>query len=195
VSGDRWAKKKQRFVVKFFWLKGWGSKKISQELRRTLGDDAYVLFQIKTKIWLQGFRSGDLSCSDLSRAGRPSLTLGPQVEVFLQKDPFASTRTIAKHFLTTASTVKEMLQRELEIREFSRRWVPHFLNDTQKVARVEAAKERSRILQESETNDFDGVATGNESWFQHTTASSKMFARSAADVIPRPQQAVGATKL
>jgi uncharacterized membrane protein len=36
------------------------------------------------------------------------------------------------------------------------------------------------------------MATGDESWFRHTTASSIMCARSAADVIPRMQQAVGA---
>jgi hypothetical protein len=69
------------------------------------------------------------------------------------------------------------------------------LSDAQKVARVEAAKEMVRILQESETNDFDGIATGDESWFQHTTASSKMFAPSAADIIARMRQAVGANKL
>jgi hypothetical protein len=68
------------------------------------------------------------------------------------------------------------------------------LSDAQKVVRVEAAKEMLRILQESETNDFDDIATGGESWFQHTTASSKMFARSATDVIPRARQAVGAKK-
>jgi hypothetical protein len=50
----------------------------------------------------------------------------------------------------------------------------------------------SRILDESDTNDFDGIAIGDEPWFQHTTASSKMFARSAPDVLPRMQQAVGA---
>jgi hypothetical protein len=49
-------------------------------------------------------------------------------------------------------------------------------------------------LQESETNDFDGIATGDESWFQHITASSKMLVRSAAYVIPRRRQAVGAEK-
>jgi hypothetical protein len=57
---------------------------------------------------------------------------------------------------------------------------------------VEAAKEMLRTLQESETDDFNGIATGDESWFQHTTASSKIFARSAADFIPRTRQAVGA---
>jgi histone-lysine N-methyltransferase SETMAR len=118
--------------------------------------------------------------------------LGPQVEAFLQKYPFASAHTIAKHFLTTAFTVKEILQRELGMRKVSWRWIPHSLSDAQKVARIKAAKEMLRILEESETIDFNGIATGNESWFQHTTASSKMFAGSAADVIPRTPQAVGA---
>jgi hypothetical protein len=51
-------------------------------------------------------------------------------------------------------------------------------------------KKCQRILHESETNAFNSIATGNESWFQHTTASSEMFAHSAADVIPRMRQAV-----
>jgi hypothetical protein len=33
-------KEEQGFVVMLFWLKGWGSKKIHQELMSTLGDDA-----------------------------------------------------------------------------------------------------------------------------------------------------------
>jgi hypothetical protein len=74
--------------------------------------------------------------------------LGPQVEVFLQKYPFANACIIATHFLTTALTVKEILQRELEMRKLLRRWIPHLLSDFKKVARVEAAKEMLRILQE-----------------------------------------------
>jgi hypothetical protein len=136
-------------------------------------DDAYRLSQIK--ISLQRFRTGDLSCGDLPRAERPPLTLGLQVEPFLQKYLFASARIIAKHFLTTASIVKEILQRELRMRKFSRRWAPHSSSDAQKVARVEATKETLSILQKSETNDFDGIATGDESWFEYTTESSKML--------------------
>jgi hypothetical protein len=182
-------KEEQRFVVKFFSLKGWGSKKIHQKLMNTLVNDTYGLPQITIR--LQRFRTRDLSCSDLPRAERPPLTLGRQVEAFLQKYPFANASIIAKHFLRTASTVTETLQRELGTRKFSRHWVAHFLSDAQKVARVEAAKEMSRILQESETNDFDGIATGEESQFQHITASLKMFARSAIHVILRTRQVVG----
>jgi hypothetical protein len=45
------------------------------------------------------------------------------------------------------------------MRKFSRRWVAHSLSHAQKVARVEAAKEVLTILQDSETNGFDGIAT------------------------------------
>jgi hypothetical protein len=40
-------KKEQRFVVKFVWLKRWGSKKIHQKLMSTLRDNASGLSQIK----------------------------------------------------------------------------------------------------------------------------------------------------
>jgi hypothetical protein len=78
----------------------------------TLGNDAYGLSQIN--IWLDRFRTGDLSCNDLPSAERPALTFRPQGEAFLQKYAFVNARTIAQHFLTFASIVKEILQRKLE---------------------------------------------------------------------------------
>jgi hypothetical protein len=110
------------------------------------------------------------------------LTLAALLEAFLQKYPFASAGMITKHFLVNPHTVKEILQRELGMRKFSRRWVPHSLTSAQKVARVDASIEMLRILQESKVNDFNGVTTGDESWFQYISPSSEMFARSPADV-------------
>jgi transposase len=131
-------KERQRFLMKFLWMKGWGAKRIHEELMSTLGDDSYGVSQIK--IWLQKFRNGDLTCKDSPRSGRPLLTLGPQLEAFMQKYPFASARVIAQHFLTTVPTIKDILQRELGMRKFSRRWVPHFLSPASTIARVEALK-------------------------------------------------------
>jgi hypothetical protein len=136
-------KEEQRFVMKFIWLKGWGSKRIREELMSILGDDSYAVSQIK--IWLQKSRNGDLSRKDSPRSGRLLFTLGPQLEAFMQKYPFASARAIAQHFLTTVPTIKDILQRELGMREFSRRWVPRFLSPAQKVARVEASKTILRV--------------------------------------------------
>jgi hypothetical protein len=80
----------------------------------------------------------------------------------MQKYPFASARGIAQHFLTTVPTIRDMLQRELGMRKFSRRWISHFLTLAQKLARVEAPKAILQVLQYPESNDFEGIATGDE---------------------------------
>jgi hypothetical protein len=158
----------------FLWLKGWGAKRMHEKLMSTLGDNSYRVSQIK--IWLQKFRNGDLSCKDSPRSGRPLLTLGRQLEAFMQKYPFASTRVIARHFLTTVPTIKNIFQRQLRMKKFSLHWVSHFLSSIQKVARVEASKTILRVLQGAESNHFEGVATGDESWFRCCYLSSTMFA-------------------
>jgi hypothetical protein len=168
-------KGEQRFMMKFLWLKCWGVKRIHDELMSILGDDSYAVSQIK--IWLQKFRNGDLSCKDSPRSGRPFLTLGPQLEAFMQKYPFASARVIAQHFLTTVPMIKDILQRELGLRKFSRRSVPYFLSPAQNIACVETSKIILQILQDAESNDFEGIATGDESLFRYCYPSSAMFAR------------------
>jgi hypothetical protein len=95
--------------------------------------NSYGVSQIK--IWFQKFRNGDLSCKDSPRSGRHLLTLWPQLEAFMQKYPFASARVIAQHFITTVLTIKDILQRELGMRRFSRRWVPHFPSPAQSCLR------------------------------------------------------------
>jgi hypothetical protein len=147
----------------------------------TLGDDSYAVSQIK--IWLQKFRNGDLSCKDSPHSGGPLLTLGPQIEAFMQKYPFTSARVIAQHFLTTIPAINDVLQRELWMRKLPRRGVPHFLSSAQKVARVEASKTILRVLQDTESNDFEGIATDAESWFRYCYPCSTMFAWAPSEVI------------
>jgi hypothetical protein len=48
-------KEEQKFVKKFLGLKGWGAKRIHEELMDTLGDNSYWVSQIKT-----GFRSSGM---------------------------------------------------------------------------------------------------------------------------------------
>jgi hypothetical protein len=40
-------KEEQKVVMKFLRLKGWGTKRIHEELMSTLGDDSYAVSQIK----------------------------------------------------------------------------------------------------------------------------------------------------
>jgi hypothetical protein len=51
-----------------------------------------------------------------------------------------------------------------------------------------------RVLQEAESNDFEGIATGDESWFRYCYPSSTMFGRAPSKGIPRTQQTISAKK-
>jgi hypothetical protein len=42
-----------------------------------------------------------------------------------------------------------------------------------------------QILHGLETDSFDGMTIGEESWFHHLSESSAMFVKSPGDVIPR----------
>jgi transposase len=168
-------------------MKNWGSEKSQEELVTMLGANTYSRSQIK--IWLQKFRNGDLSCKDAPRTRRPLLTLEPQLAASLQKYLFATARALAQHFLTSVPTIKEILQRELGLKEFSRRWVPHFLSPTQNVAHVEALTKMLRILRELEENHFEGIAAGDESWFEYSHRSTQIFLFSINIGIMKPPTA------
>jgi hypothetical protein len=88
--------------------------------------------------------------------------------------------------------IKDILQRKLGVRKFSRHWVPHFLSPVQKVAGVEASKTILRVLQDTESNDFEGSAPGDESRFRYCYSSSIMFAQAPSEVITRTPQTIGA---
>jgi hypothetical protein len=94
----------------------------------------------------------------------------------MQKYPFAGARVIAQRFLTTVPMTKDILHRELGMRQLSRRWAPHFLSPAQKVARVEASQTILRVPENAESNDFEGIAMGDESWYRYCYSSLIMLA-------------------
>jgi hypothetical protein len=62
-------KSEQRFVIKFLFLESLGAKAIHRELSAVLGHIAYSLVQVRE--WRSCFASGDLSCQDQFKTGRP----------------------------------------------------------------------------------------------------------------------------
>jgi hypothetical protein len=61
--------------------------------------------------------------------------LRSQLGAFRIQSPFASAQIIAQHFDPTPPTIKDILHKELGMKTFSRRWVPHFLNNAQKASK------------------------------------------------------------
>jgi hypothetical protein len=67
-------------MVKYFCVKGRGSKLIHKELVSTLQDNAISLSNVKN--WLRRFKSGHLSCGDEEWPERPLISLGPLFSAF-----------------------------------------------------------------------------------------------------------------
>jgi transposase len=64
----------QKVMMKYFFLKGHGSKRILKELVSTLQDNKISLSTIKN--WLRRFKSGDLSGGDEEGHRRRLISLG-----------------------------------------------------------------------------------------------------------------------
>jgi hypothetical protein len=62
------------------------------------------------------------------------------------------------------------------------------------VKRVEASTELLHILNALEVDSFDGIPTGDESWFQYRYESTAMFAKSPHDVTLRTKRGIGVKK-
>jgi hypothetical protein len=111
--------------------------------------------------------------------------LGPLLEHFLEKFPFASASIIATHFNVSHFTVKDILSRELRLRKFSRRRVPHQLSDPQKNFHVDTSVELLTLLDQYFELHFGRIATGDEAWVGHFIESNLIFGRRCEEVIPR----------
>jgi hypothetical protein len=110
----------QRVIMKYFFLKGRGSKLIHKELVSTLQDNAIALSTVIN--WLRKFKTGDLSCFDEEKPGRPLISFGPALQRVLKKFPFANARAMTGHFSLDEAIIKSIFDRDLGLRQFTCRW-------------------------------------------------------------------------
>jgi hypothetical protein len=186
-------KHEQHFVIRCLWICDLAPSARYQELQNTVGSIAYSEDSIEN--WVGRFVSAGTSCADLPRARRPPTDLSEPLRQFFHDFPFATARMMSRQFSAHATTIKEILSRDLGLKKFARRRVPHQLNPSQKVQRVEAAKLLLQILQMQKPNAVDGIATGDESWFQSVYMSNSRFAPSRDLAATRPRTEIGPRKL
>jgi transposase len=172
--------REQHFVIKFLWLQEQGSKVIPAHVRGTLGNLAVSLPTVKW--WLHRFREGDTSCEDRNRAERPLTILGEVLSKLLSKYSFVSAKNIASHFDISVSTVNDLITRELGLRKFTRRCVPHSWTERQKNEQVTQLRLLLDLLQRHQAGDFNVIANGDKSWFRYVYPARTMYARSRSDV-------------
>jgi hypothetical protein len=137
-------KSEQRFIVKFLFFTNSGSKAIHTELTAIVGSMAYSLTQIKE--WHVRFKTGDLSCENQTRPDHSPHILEKALLDFLEEFPFPTAEVIAQHFGQSKYIITEILQQELVLRRFSRRWVPHLLSEAQKPDRTAMTNDPLSVL-------------------------------------------------
>jgi hypothetical protein len=114
---------------------------------------------------------------------------------FLAEYPFASAQIMPRYFDVSASTVKEILIRELGFKRCTQRQVPCVLNATQKKHRQSSPIEMLKLLCEREPFDSNGITTGDESWFQYHYEFREIFGPSREQTVPSIRTQFGLQKL
>jgi hypothetical protein len=101
------------------------------------------------------------------------------LRAFLDKFLFASANMMSKHFRIARGAIMEILQRGLWPKKFRRQRAQYQLSSSQKADRVNRSRTRLHLLQQLQPFDFEGITTGDESWFLYEYESDSMFAPSA----------------
>jgi hypothetical protein len=100
-------------------MRGLAPNAIYQELQSTLGSTAYSKDSVENSV--RRFVSGDTNRADLPRAGRPPTELSEPLGKFLNDFPFTTARMMSRQFSAHATTIKEILMRDLGLKNFARR--------------------------------------------------------------------------
>ena len=177
----------QRCVIHFLYLKGLSGKDIKAELNNVYGDQAMSKTQVY--FWISEFHRGRNDLNDLIRPGRPKDDI---IDVLIQNqldnDPHASARIIAKRIGYSLHAVLDHLHTVFCMKNYHLKWVPHFLNETQKKARVTCSKNLLEILNDCSANNYKYIITGDESYFEYYYSRERMWAFSKGDIDEKLEQ-------
>ncbi|UYV66242.1 hypothetical protein LAZ67_4000956 [Cordylochernes scorpioides] len=124
------------WVIRFLNAEGIQTSQICQRMKNIYGESC--LSQKKNIYkWVNEFKNGRITCTDIERPGRPSVTTTPstinEVENLILEDRKISIFTIADNLNISYGTVHTIIKEQLQFRKICCRWIPHFLNLDQKL--------------------------------------------------------------
>lgn len=153
-----------RGVIHFCWLRRLSPQETLTEMTDAYRQDCPSLPMIYK--WYKEFEHGRKNLNDLPRVGRPiSQEIRNHIKRFIDNFPSSSARYIALMLDISRETVKKVLIEELHYKKLHFRWVPHDLNESQKLNRCEQSKELLSILESLSDDQLKKVVTCDESWF------------------------------
>jgi hypothetical protein len=151
-------------VVRFFTLKSLNPKDIHTELESVYMNESLCLRTVYKRH--KRFMQGRTELFDDPRSGWPLQNdLVDALRAVIQEFLFTSCKHLCIHFRLAMNICLRILYDILRLKMFNLRWVPHSLDDAQKIERVSFSTDILKILKEDQKNSFAQVITGDESLF------------------------------
>ena len=160
---------KEQFRLYIFtrWKLGDAPTKIFADLQVVYGANCLSYRTICR--WVDRFREGQEDVKDDYRCGRPRTERTERsilsVKNLVESDPLISIREISDKCGLSHSTVEKILDEDLNLKKISSGWIPHLLNEEQKIQRVKCSVQLQQMFQPHGNKRLSDVVTGNETWF------------------------------
>ncbi|KAF2358304.1 Transposase type 1 [Trinorchestia longiramus] len=138
---------------------GHNASKASANINRAWGEESTRDRTIRR--WFGKFRSGDESLKDEEGRGRLGSLDNEQLHAVVEQNPRQSVREMSQTLGVSIATVSRHLKIIGKVKKLDK-WVPHELNENQKLRRFEVC---SMLSLRNTNNPFlDGIVTCDEKW-------------------------------
>lgn len=151
-------------IVLYLKMKGKTASEITIYINETFKEDKIKYSTVTKYIRNQIFAQKDKP-RQKNDVNPPRFYLTDIVLKTLKDFPFFSIRQIAEHTNIPGTTVYRILKLDLKYKVKHLRWIPHILNSSQKVSRVEISKCLLKTLRSAKKFGYHFFYTGDESWF------------------------------
>jgi mevalonate pyrophosphate decarboxylase len=125
--------------------------------------------------WFSRFKVGNFFLDDENKPERPLSDFAQVISQFLRDEPFPSVCVLKKRLAPSSHTIKEIVARDLHMRQFQRRWALHKLTPASKAKRVEDARTLLQALRSDSEKHFAHIMTSNQNCFYSSHESPTIF--------------------
>lgn len=150
----------------FHFKLGINASECQGQIEKAFPGDAPALSTVSR--WYFRFQTGDFNIADSPRTGRPITVMTDENVNFVRKlvesDPRITYERIEEETGLTAPTISSILHEHLKMSKVCARWVPHFITDEQKQARVKFCKDMLKRFDNGRSPEVFRIVTGDETW-------------------------------
>ena len=153
------SKRDIRAMMLYEFKRGTNAAKTTQEINKTFGEN--LVSPSTVQKWFKKFREGSEDLENEKREKPESVLDNDVLREVVEANPRTTVRELARKLNVSKSTVSRHLQ-EIEKTKKLDRWIPHELNDYQKLSRYEIC---SSLILRNKNDPFLGrLITCDEKW-------------------------------